>query len=167
MSEKTIDEVIQGLADAADAKSVSVTIDDGAVTEMKRDILRSQCVAMMFANTPESVAISSLVIFGAYGDKLVVEAGKYVSESMENAKKSGALSAFADALVAHYQETRTARADLDANIDRITEQRAAAVRPSSVEKPQAVEKPKLVVDNTRAKRKPGRPRKTPPVPPAE
>ena len=161
--EKTTSEI---LADLKTSETPTETL-----TEMQRDILRTQCVAMMFANTPESVAISSLVIFGAYGDKLVVEAGKYVSESMEKAQKSGAFSAFADTLVALYQETRNARADLDANIARITEQRAAPPVPSSVKKRQVVEKhhekPKLVVDNAPLKRKPGRPRKTPVAPPAE
>lgn len=138
--EKTISEIL------SDLKTDETPTE--TLTEMQRDVLRSQCVAMMFARTQESVAISSLVIFGAYGNSIMQEGFRLLTAAIRTSVESGVLTDLISSMTAAPPAPPTAK--------------GPAKRPAK-----GPAKPKLVVDNAPLKRKPGRPRKTPVAPPAE
>jgi hypothetical protein len=106
---------------------------------------------MMFAKTQESIAISSMVIFGTYGNSIMQEGFRLLTDAIRTSVESGAMTDLISLTV--------------------------GIRPKGVDAPTAKgpakrpakgpSKPKLVVDNAPLKRKPGRPRKTPVAPPAE
>lgn len=138
--EKTINEMI------ADLEKAATPVE--TLSAFQRDLLRSQCVAMMFAGTQESVAVSSLVIFCAYGNSIVKGCAALVTDAI----RSGGLGSMSD---------------LVSLLGAIRQQEGI---PASDPTPTTAKRPakfKLVVDNTRPKRKPGRPRKNPVPPPAE
>lgn len=110
------------------------------LTEMQRDVLRSQCVAMMFAKTPESIAISSLVIFGTYGNSIMQEGFRLLTDAIRSNMESGFLTDLISSMAAVSPAPPT--------------EKEPAKRPAK-----APSKPKLVVDNA--------PLKTPVAPPAE
>lgn len=138
--EKTISEIL------SDLKTDDTPTE--ALTEMQRDVLRSQCVAMMFAKTQESIAISSMVIFGTYGNSIMQEGFRLLTDAIRNNVGSGVLGDLISSMTATPPAPPTAK--------------GPAKRPAK-----GPSKPKLVVDNAPLKRKPGRPRKTPVAPPAE